>query len=93
MPLEGLFATMRGIKNVKSESGIGSWQINIEFDRNTDIELARFEVAVSVRRIYFLHLQEKSDNENSQNRKGGGRATAMINTAKKIRVMKEENGR
>jgi hypothetical protein len=51
-PLEGLFATMRGIKNVKSESGIGSGQISIEFDKNTDMDLARFEVAASVRRIY-----------------------------------------
>jgi RND family efflux transporter MFP subunit len=51
-PLEGLFATMRGIKNVKSESGIGFGQINIEFDKNTDMELARFEVAASVRRVY-----------------------------------------
>lgn len=51
-PLEGLFATMRGIKNVKSESGIGSGQINIEFDKNTDMEMARFEVAASVRRVY-----------------------------------------
>jgi len=51
-PLEGLFATMRGIKNVRSESGIGFGQINIEFDKNTDMELARFEVAAYVRRVY-----------------------------------------
>jgi multidrug efflux pump subunit AcrB len=51
-PLEGLFATMRGIKYIDSESGIGYGYIGIGFDKSIDMEMARFEVAAAVRRVY-----------------------------------------
>jgi multidrug efflux pump subunit AcrB len=51
-PLEGLLNTIRGITKISSSSGNGSGYINLQFDKTTDMDAMRFEVASKVREVY-----------------------------------------
>lgn len=48
-PLESMLSRISGVKNIKSVSRNGSGRITLEFDRNSDMEKARFETAMYVR--------------------------------------------
>lgn len=48
-PLEAMLARVSGVKNIKSASRTGSGRITLEFDRNADIDKARFETSMIVR--------------------------------------------
>lgn len=48
-PLEAMLARVSGVKSVKSVSRSGSGRITLEFDRNADMDKARFETAMIVR--------------------------------------------
>lgn len=50
--LEGSLARVRGVRNVKSRSSNGSGSISLDFDRNTDMETARFEVSMTLRQLW-----------------------------------------
>lgn len=50
-PLEGVLSSIRGIKNINSVSRKGSGTITLEFDKGTNMNLARFEVSTAVRRV------------------------------------------
>ncbi|MDD4644874.1 MAG: efflux RND transporter permease subunit [Bacteroidales bacterium] len=51
-PLEGLLNTIRGITKITSESGNGIGTITLAFDKNTDMDAMRFEVASKIREIF-----------------------------------------
>lgn len=51
-PLEGLLNTIRGVTKISSSSGNGNGYISLEFDKNSDMDAMRFEVASKVREIY-----------------------------------------
>lgn len=50
--LEGGFSIIKGLKNLESRSSKGEGSINMEFDKRTDINIARFEVATIIRQLY-----------------------------------------
>ena len=51
-PLEGAFSTVRGIRQIISESSMGYAWINMSFDKTTDMDAARFEIAALIRQVY-----------------------------------------
>jgi len=57
--LEASFSTLRGLKNVNSKSSNGNGYITLEFDRYTNIDIARFETATIIRQLY-KQLPEQS---------------------------------
>lgn len=50
--LEGAFSTVRGIREISSESARGSGSINLFFDKSADMDAARFEIAALIRQVY-----------------------------------------
>ncbi|WP_298487561.1 efflux RND transporter permease subunit [uncultured Maribacter sp.] len=50
--LEGGLSTIKGIKNIKSSSYNGSGEINLEFDEDTNMDVARFDAAAIIRNTY-----------------------------------------
>lgn len=50
--LEGSLARVSGVKNVRSRSSNGSGSISLDFDRNADMETARFEVSMTLRQLW-----------------------------------------
>jgi multidrug efflux pump subunit AcrB len=50
--LEGGLNTIKGIKNIRSSSFNGSGQIHLEFDKNTNMDVARFDAASAIRNVY-----------------------------------------
>lgn len=72
--LEGGFNAIKGIHKLSSKSSKGSGYITIEFDKYTNIDNARFEVASIIRQIYSklpekvsyptISVNQPDDNEN-----------------------------
>ncbi|SEK20089.1 efflux RND transporter permease subunit [Parapedobacter koreensis] len=50
--LEAMFNRMSGIRHISSTSGNGWGRISIEFDKHTDMDIARFEVSTIVRQLW-----------------------------------------
>jgi multidrug efflux pump subunit AcrB len=50
--LESMLSRIEGVKHVKSTSSNGNGRINLEFDRNTDMQVARFDAAMVVRQAW-----------------------------------------
>lgn len=50
--LEAAFSSMNGLSSIYSESSRGSGQIRLALKKNTAQDLARFEVAMLIRRVY-----------------------------------------
>jgi multidrug efflux pump subunit AcrB len=50
--LEAAFSTVRGIREISSQSARGSGSINISFDKTTDMDATRFEIAALIRQVY-----------------------------------------
>lgn len=50
--LEGVFNTIKGIKNIASTSNKGKGSITIKFKKNTNIDAVRFELANLIRQSY-----------------------------------------
>lgn len=50
--LESGFSTLRGIKNINSKSSRENGTITLAFDKYTNIDVVRFEVATIVRQLY-----------------------------------------
>ncbi len=51
-PLEGLFNSIKGIKNVNSKTTKGSGNITLEFKQHVNMDVVRFEVATLIRQSY-----------------------------------------
>jgi multidrug efflux pump subunit AcrB len=66
--LEAMFSRMRGIEKISSISGNEWGRINIEFDKHTDMDIARFEVSTIVRQLWKLLPENISYPSISQNR-------------------------
>jgi multidrug efflux pump subunit AcrB len=49
---ESMLSRIEGVKHIKSTSSNSSGRINLEFDRNTDMQIARFDVATVVRQAW-----------------------------------------
>lgn len=70
--LEGVFNTVRGIKSISSTSRKGSGSISMDFKKNVDMDIIRFEVANLIRQSYselpegvsYPSLTKSSTNEN-----------------------------
>lgn len=50
--LESALNRIPGVKKIDSRSSVGSGRISLEFDRNTDLEVARFEAAMVIRQLW-----------------------------------------
>lgn len=50
--LEGVFNTVKGIKEINSSTNKENGSINIKFKKNTDLDAARFEIANLIRQTY-----------------------------------------
>lgn len=50
--LESMLARIQGVGKISSRSGKDYGYVTLEFDRNTDMELARFEAAMLVRQLW-----------------------------------------
>lgn len=50
--LEGALARVSGVRHLKSRSSAGWGQLTLELDRNADIEVTRFETAMTIRQIW-----------------------------------------
>ncbi|GEL12143.1 Multidrug efflux pump subunit AcrB [Flavobacterium glycines] len=50
--LEGVFNTVKGIKEINSNSNKESGSINLEFKKNTNLDAVRFEIANLIRQTY-----------------------------------------
>lgn len=70
--LEGLFNTVRGIKNISSNSQKGSGSISMDYKKGVDMDAVRFEVSNLIRQNYselpigvsYPFLSKSSVNEN-----------------------------
>lgn len=58
--LEGSFAKIGGLKSIKSESWGGRGSIALEFDKYTDINTARLEVATCIKQLWKQLPEEMS---------------------------------
>ncbi|WKD85232.1 Multidrug export protein AcrF [Polaribacter huanghezhanensis] len=70
--LEGLFNSVRGIKEITSTSNKGNGNINLTFKKDIDIDIARFEIANIIRQNYQkfpdgVSFPQLSMNEGSEN--------------------------
>ena len=71
--LEGVFNTVRGIKNISSTSRKGSGSISMGFKKHIDMDAIRFEIANLIRQSYselpegvsYPSLSKSSANENT----------------------------
>lgn len=71
--LEGVFNTVKGIKEINSNTNKESGSINIRFKKNTDLDAIRFEIANLIRQTYselpegvsYPRLSISGANENS----------------------------
>ncbi|HYQ56516.1 MAG TPA: efflux RND transporter permease subunit, partial [Draconibacterium sp.] len=50
--LEGLFNSVKGIKELKSVTSKGSGRISLSFKKGSNLDAIRFEVATLIRRVY-----------------------------------------
>lgn len=50
--LEGVFNTVKGIRNIISTSSKGRGKIVLDFKKNSDMDVIRFEIASLIRQIY-----------------------------------------
>ncbi len=50
--LEASFSTLKGLKKITSKSSKGKGFITLEFNKHTNIDIARFETATIIRQIY-----------------------------------------
>lgn len=50
--LEAAFSMLQGVREINSVSTMGRGHIDIFFKKNTNIDLARFEIAAQIRRLY-----------------------------------------
>ncbi|MDR1562921.1 MAG: efflux RND transporter permease subunit [Dysgonamonadaceae bacterium] len=73
--LEAMLVRIKGVRNIQSSSSRSGGWIGIDFDKNTDIDAARFEVSTVVRQTkpflpdnvsYPTISQARSDNEASR---------------------------
>lgn len=50
--LEALLVRVKGVRKISSSSAKGSGKVTLEFDRHTDLQMARFEVATLIRQVW-----------------------------------------
>jgi len=50
--LEALFARVKGIEEISSTSGNGYGNVRMQFDKHTDIDAVRFEIATMIRQAW-----------------------------------------
>ncbi|MDE5417922.1 efflux RND transporter permease subunit [Labilibaculum sp. DW002] len=71
--LEGVFNSIKGVKEIKSQSSSGQGNIQISFNKGTNMDVARFEVATLIRQVYpelpegvsYPFIKVKTGNEES----------------------------
>ncbi|KQC02751.1 efflux RND transporter permease subunit [Pedobacter sp. Hv1] len=71
--LEGVFNTVKGIKEINSTTNKENGSINIQFKKNTNLDAVRFEIANLIRQVYselpqgvsYPQLSVSGANENS----------------------------
>ena len=71
--LEGVFNSIKGVKEIKSQSSSGRGNIQISFNKGTDMDVSRFEVATLIRQVYpelpegisYPYINVKTGNEES----------------------------
>lgn len=76
--LEGLFSSVKGIKEVSSVSSKGSGSIDLSFKKTVNLDAARFEIASLIRQVYGELPEGVSFPELSMNT--GGQNTSPLIT-------------
>lgn len=72
--LEGVFNSMQAVKEIRSKSSAGYGNIQVAFDKDVDLDMARFEMATLIRQVYpdlpeglsYPYLSMKTKNEDRQ---------------------------
>lgn len=72
--LEGVFNSIQGVKEIRSKSSTSYGNIHVAFDKDVDLDMARFEMATLIRQIYpslpngvsYPYLSMKTENEDKQ---------------------------
>ncbi|PKQ66534.1 hypothetical protein BZG01_10945 [Labilibaculum manganireducens] len=78
--LEGVFNSIKGVKEIKSRSSAGEGDIQIFFNKGTNMDVSRFEVATLIRQVYpqlpegvsYPYIQVKTGDE--------GRSSLLVYT-------------
>ncbi|PSK80166.1 efflux RND transporter permease subunit [Prolixibacter denitrificans] len=78
--LEGLFSSVKGIKDVSSVSSKGSGRIDLSFKKTVNLDAARFEVASLIRQVYSDLPQQVSFPELSLGTGGQNKEPIMTYT-------------
>lgn len=76
--LESGFSTIRGLKNLNSKSSKGNGYITLEFDKYTNIDIARFETATIIRQLYKQLPEQSNYPTISVNRPNDDEARAFL---------------
>ena len=76
--LEGVFNSIHGVKEIQSVSRKGGGTINLNFKKNSNMDVIRFEVATLIRRIYAEFPEQVS--YPSISLRAGGKNTGPILT-------------
>ncbi len=76
-PLEGVLASIKGVKDISSESKKGSGRISLTFKKGVDMDAARFEVA-SLMRSTYKNLPEGVGLPTVRYKKGGNNSDPLL---------------
>ena len=72
--LEGVLNSIQGVKEIRSKSSEGYGNIQVAFDKDVDLDMARFEMATLIRQVFpelpdgvsYPYLSLKTENESRQ---------------------------
>ncbi len=80
--IEGALSTINGVSKIVSYTDKGSGSVTLDFDKHTDMAVARFEVASQIRNLYSKLPQEVSYPYISLSTSGGASRNSMSYTLK-----------
>ncbi len=76
--IEGVLGKVSQVKNIESESSVGSGRITIEFDKTADIDKKRYEVSTLIRQLRSNLPEEMSYPEISTSVREDGQAVSFM---------------
>ncbi len=76
-PLEGLFNSIKGIKDINSVTSRGSGNITLSFKKQVNLDVVRFEVATLVRQSYAQLPEQVSYPAINMRSSGQGKSTLL----------------
>ena len=78
-PIEGVLATLKSMKAISSSTYPGRGQIQLEFDKEADLDLLRYEAAALIRQIIPRLPEAVTYPQIQANRPSGSENTSLLN--------------